>query len=453
MASTVGTYIKKGLVFLTRDIWRMTLTDLPTSRARLIRAARILTLAIKGFRDDQAIIRSSALTYFSLLSIVPLLAMIFGFAKGFGLQDALMKQLHMQFEGQEAVLDQAMTFANKLLDNTHGELIAGFGIAFLFYTTLILLNNIEDAFNEIWYVKKQRSIISKFNDYTTILLIGPVLIIIASSFAVYATTMITTAAEEVAYIRQVTPLISLGLKSIPYVLVWLVFSLMYMVMPNTHVNWKAALWAGIISGSAYTIMQYLYIRFQVEVSQYNTIYGSFAALPLFFIWMRISWIIILLGAELSYAIQNAHLHEFEYDAKNLSFSNKRLLSLVIVQTAVNRFQEEKRPFTKEQFAQELDLPIRVVNLLIEWLLQSGVLAENITEENKEYAYQPAVDTDRLSIQYVIDKLENLGEGDLALTEEEKVHPLVGSLDHFEKLIREGKKDALLKNLNPPIDHT
>lgn len=450
MASSVGTFIKKALIFLTRDIWRMTLTDLPTSRARLIRAARILTLAIKGFRDDQAIIRSSALTYFSLLSIVPLLAMIFGFAKGFGLQDALTEQLHTQFEGQEAVLDQAMKFANKLLENTHGELIAGFGIAFLFYTTLILLNNIEEAFNDIWYVKKQRSLISKFNDYTTILLIGPVLIIVASSFAVYATTQISTAAEEVAYLRQFT---SLGFKFVPYVLIWLVFSLMYIVMPNTHVSWRAAIWAGIIAGSAYVIMQYLYIRFQVKVSSYNTIYGSFAALPLFFIWMRISWVIILLGAELSYAIQNAHLHEFEYDAENLSFSKKRLLSLVIVHTAVSRFLEEKKPFTREQFAQELDLPIRVVNLLIEWLVQSGILSENITDENKEYAYQPAVDTDLITVQYVIDKLENLGEGDLALSEEEKVHPLVGSLNHFEELIQSDKRGTLIKNLGPTIDHT
>jgi len=296
-------YIKLKKFFHT-DVWHINIDQLSGFKAFLIRQIRIIILTIKGYSKDQCSLRASALTYLSILSVVPVLAMAFGIAKGFGLESILRKQIMKQFAGQEEIMNYSLEFANNMLDSTQGGMIAGVGMIFLFYIVMRLLNNIEESMNDIWEVKKARSHLRKFSDYLAIMLIAPLLIIMASSLNVFIISQIKTVTQSVTFFHYLSPFIQKLVQLIPYTLVWILLTIIYMIMPNTSVNFKSAFIAGILAGTTFQLTQWAYMNFQIGVSRYNSIYGSFAALPLFLIWMQISWTIILIGSEFAFFHQN-----------------------------------------------------------------------------------------------------------------------------------------------------
>src|SRR3972149_3873262 len=289
--------IPKIISFIKTDIWRIRLEELPRQKSFFIKQLRIFLLAFRGFTEDKCQLRASALTFYSMLSIVPVIALIFAIGKGFGLEKLLEKQLSTMLKGQQEVMQQVLTFANSLLENTSGGLIAGVGVVLLLYAVMQVLSNIENSFNDIWQIKRDRSFVRKFSDYLSIMLIAPVLIIMSGSITIFITTQITRITESIELIGFFSPLIFLLLKLLPYCMIWLLFTFIYIVMPNTKVNFKSALIAGIIAGTIFQVSEWAYISFQIGVAKYNAIYGSFAAMPLFLIWLQTSWLIVLFGAE------------------------------------------------------------------------------------------------------------------------------------------------------------
>jgi membrane protein len=286
---------KKSVGFIKEDVWRISLKDKPKYFKWLIMPLRVLLIAFRGFKEDKVSLRASALTFYSMLSVVPVVAMGFGIAKGFGFEKMLEKQLAENFADQQEVFNYILTFANSFLENTKGGVIAGIGIAVLFWTVMKVFGNIESSFNAIWQVYKPRVWFRKFSDYLTMMLIAPLLIILSTSANVFITTQISKITSEVALLGYFSPIIFFLVKLIPYVLFWFVLTLIYMVMPNTKVSFKSGFAAGVVAGTIFVFTQYLYIYFQVGVSKYNAIYGSFAALPLFLVWLQTSWLIVLLG--------------------------------------------------------------------------------------------------------------------------------------------------------------
>ena len=285
--------------FLRTDIWQIQDTELPKVKAFLIRQARIFLLSFRGLFEDKCKLRASALTFYSLLSLVPVLAMLFGVAKGFGIEKLLQKQLIQNLEAQEQVITRVITFATTLLENTRGWLMVGAGLLFLFWTTLNVLSNIEDAFNEIWGVKKARTISRKLVDYLALTVIGPFLVVISGTLTVVVTGKIKGIALRFGIVHALGPAVMYPLKLAPYAVLWLLFIFMYSFMPNTKVRSSSAIVGGIIAGTLFQLFQWVYINFQIGVARYNAIYGSFAALPLFLIWLNWSWLIVLYGAEVS----------------------------------------------------------------------------------------------------------------------------------------------------------
>jgi len=308
----------KFIAFFKTDIWRIRLRDLPRRKAFAIKQLRILFLTLHGFSYDKCPLRASALTFYSLLSIVPVAALAFGIAKGFGFAKRLETLLYEKLPGQEDVLTQVIAFANSLLENTKGGVIAGIGIAVLFWSLIKVLSHIESSFNAIWEIKKHRSIGRKISDYLSIALICPILVIMSSSVTVFITTQIKHITEKVALLGMFSPIIFFFLKLLPYGLIWILFTTIYIFMPNTRVNFSSGIIAGVFAGTLYQIVQWAYINFQVLVAKYNAIYGSFAALPLFLIWLQISWLIVLFGAEISFSYQNVHTHEFDPMARKIT---------------------------------------------------------------------------------------------------------------------------------------
>jgi membrane protein len=412
----------------------------------LIKQLRIIVLAVRGFDEDRCQLRASALTFYSLLSIVPVIAILFGIAQGFGFQEVLEKELLENFSAHEAVLVQVMDFAKSLLETTKGGLIAGIGLAVLFWTVIKVLGSIESSFNTVWGVKKSRPWSRKFTDYMSVLLIAPILFILSSSLMVFITSQVTFITAKFALLGFFSSLIFFLLKLLPYCIVWILFTFIYIFMPNTKVKYTSGLVGGIVAGTIYQLVQWGYITFQVGVAKYNAIYGSFAALPLFLVWLQLSWLVVLFGTEICFSHQNVDTYEFEPDCLQVSGSSKKLLSLSIVHLLVRNFSVGKAPLAAASIAHTLEVPIRLVRQILFELVESGILSEVATQENEETTYQPGRDSDSLTIQYVIDTLEKRGVDNIPAKPTEELKILSESLQAFNHVVVGLPANKLLKNI-------
>jgi membrane protein len=438
--------IKKMLQFITTDIWRIRLRDVSGARAVLIKHLRMFLASLKGFNEDECQLRASALTFYSLLSIVPVLAVAFGIAKGFGFARMLENQIIQKFQGQEEVASQAIELANGLLENTKGGVVAGVGVAILFWIVIKVLRNIENSFNAIWGVKESRPIGRKFSDYLSIILLCPVMIIAAGSITVFITTQVTMITEEIALLGFLSPVMFFLLKLLPYFVIWFLFSFIYIFMPNTKVRVNSGILGGIVAGTIFQFVQMAYIVFQIGVARYSAIYGSFAALPLFLVWLQLSWLIVLFGAEISFAHQNIDTYEFEPDCLKASWSFKRLFSLRIVALLSRNFKEGKKPLTDNEIAHILEGPVRLIREILFNLVSCGIISESLTTEYKKMVYQPAQDIDNLTIKYVVDALDGMGSDNIPLAETEEMRKLSESLESFNECVKKSHANIALADI-------
>ena len=424
----------------------MRLKDLSGHRYFLIRQLRIYLLAVKGFYEDKCQLRASALTFYSILSVVPVLAMGFGIAKGFGLERMIENELKSSLSGQEEVLNWIIEFANKMLDNTKEAYIAGLGFVILFWSVIKVLSNIEESFNDVWRIKKSRTWGRKFSDYTAVMIFAPILLIGSSAGTVFLKTMIQEVTQGNTLLETVGPFLTFLINLAPYFLVWILFTLLYTFMPNTHVKFKSGLIAGIIAGTIYQIFQILYIEFQGMVTTYNAIYGSFAALPLFLMWLQLSWLVVLFGAEISFAEQNVENYEYEAETTEISYDYKRLLSLYVLHQIVDNFKQDKVPLHSQEISHRLEMPIRLVREILFNLDNAGLISELTTEKDKQMAYQPAFDINHMSVNKVIDALENSGSDKIPVLETEEYADLKLIIEEYRKSFSVDGREILLKDI-------
>ncbi len=438
--------LRKVVAYLTEDIWRIRLRRQPRSKSFLIRTLRIVLLALRKFAGDKCLSSASALTFYTLLAIVPILAMAFGVAQGFGLEKVLERRILETAAGQEEVIQEAIVFAENLLEETQGGLIAGIGVAILVWTVIKVLGYVERSLNDIWGISKSRSLARKFSEYVSIILLGPLLLIMASSLIVFITAQVRIAAEDVSLLAPLGPVILLGIRGIPYVIIWFLFTFIYTFIPNTKVNFKSGLIAGVLAGTIYVIVQWAYINFQVGISKYNAIYGSFAALPLFLIWLRLSWLIVLFGAEVSFAHQNVDTYEFEPDAARVSTRFKRLVALSVTRQVVKRFARGLDPLTAPQLSRQMEIPIRLLRQVLSELVESGILVETVAEDEDQPAFQPAVNIDLITFKFVTDALDHRGVDNLDLAPGEDFLTVREQVRKIDALTEQLPENYALKDL-------
>jgi membrane protein len=438
--------ISKIMRFLRLDIWRIQQRDLSRLRWFLIKQLRILIVALRGLAEDKIQLRASALTFNTLLSIVPLAAVVFGIAKGFGFEKALERYLleHLQMHGE--VIVRIIAFSRALLETAKGGVIAGIGFALLFWTIIRVLSNIERSFNDIWAVTKSRSYMRKVSDYLSLILIGPFLLLMSSTMTVIVASQVRLVVSKVALLEVLSPAISAGLKFVPLFMMWILFTFIYIFMPNTKVKvWVGAV-AGFISAVLFQFFQLAYIDSQIWIAKYNAIYGSFAALPLFLIWLQLSWLIVLLGAELSFAQQNVERYEFEQAYQTVSYSFKKLLSLRIAHVLVQHFSRAEGALDETQIAQELEIPIRLAREILHELRAAGVVSQVALDDERMVAYQPARNPEDITVQYVIDALETRGIDDVPVAESKELSTLSACLKDFHGLIAQSPSNMRLQDI-------
>jgi len=439
-------FISKLADFIRIDIWRMRLDDLPFKKSIFIKLLRIIILTLRGFDQDKCLLRASALTFYTMLSIPSVIAMFFGIAKGFGFEKMLQKELYNNFPGQEEVIEQVITFSNSLLEQTKGGVIAGIGLAVLFWSVLKVLGHIESSLNSIWEIKESRSWGRKISDYLSVMLLAPICILMSGSLTVFITTQITAITQNIRLLGYISPLIVFSLNLIPFVLIWTLFTVIYKLMPNTKVNLKAGFLAGIVAGTIYQIFQGAYIEFQIGVAKYNAIYGSFAALPLFLLWIQISWWIVLFGAELSFATQNVDTYEYEPDCLKISPAFKKLLTLQVAHLLIHNFKEGQRPLTDSQISQHLEIPVRLLHQILYELVVTDLFIETKTNEDRKFGYQPARDINGLTIKRIIEAIEQHGVDTIPVARTDEFKILSESLEEFSEAIENSPANKLLKDI-------
>ncbi len=261
---------------------------------------RKLYLTIRFFTAKRVMTQASALTYSTLLAIVPILAVIFAIARGFGYNKYIELWFREAFASQPQAADIIVGFVNSYLVHTKSGIFLGVGLIFMLYTVLMLVNNVEETFNQIWQVNNSRPIMRSFINYLAMFFLFPIVIVISTGLSIFMATI----ADSMNEFELLGPAVSRVLDLSPYLLLSGLFIVLYVYMPNTKVRVSCAVMPGILAGIAMHVLQIFYIHSQIWVTGYNAIYGSFAALPLFMLWLQISWTICLFGAQLTYTNQN-----------------------------------------------------------------------------------------------------------------------------------------------------
>jgi membrane protein len=453
----IQSIIDKASRFFKTDVWRIRMDNLPFFRNAAVKLIRVSLVSGRGLQEYQCPLRASALTFYTVLSIVPVAAMAFGIASGFGFEQRLEKELLENFSRQEAVVSRVIEFAHSLLANTQGGLIAGIGVAVLFWTVIKVLGNIESSLNAIWEVEKGRSIGRKIGDYLGMMIISPVLVIVSGSATVFIKTQVTAITQDVSILGAFSPMIFTALKLLPYILVWILFSVVYLVMPNTRVRISSAVTAGVIAGTLYQLVQWGYINFQVGVAKTNAIYGSFAALPLFLIWLQLSWLIVLFGAVISSAWQHVDEYEFDPACKRMSISLNRLVYLGIVQWLVKRFCDGEPPSTPREIAAALKVPLPMVRGLTAALSETGILsnvrpnaepgAPSLQAAEDDGAFQPGRDVNLLTVKAVVDAMEHRWCHTIAMASAPALEGLSEVLAQMDGLVAASPANRLLRDID------
>jgi membrane protein len=355
----------------------------------------------------------------------------------------MLRELAAEREEFAEVLELIINFAYSLLENINSGLITGVGLVLLLWSVMKVLGNIENSFNAIWQIHKPRAFIRKFSDYLSMMLVAPILFFLSSTITVYLDNALS---GDGILVGQLNALLQFLVQLIPYGLVFMLFTIIYVVMPNTKVNFKYGLYAGLIAGIIFQITQSAYIFFQSEAGRASAIYGSFVALPLFLIWLQISWLIVLLGAEISFAYQNIEKYEFEHEALQISSYNRRMLTFLVMHTIVKQFQKGESPLTPPQISHELGIPIRLVREIIYDLTRGKLVVEAATDSPKENAFVPAIDINQITVSFLVDKLERSGDDRLVAEESKNLAAFSEIQQGLLRAIEKSPVNKLLKDI-------
>ena len=491
--------VKELLHFLSYGIWRQNPETLSNKKNILYNAIKTVMLTVRNIQELNIAASSRSLTNRTLLSIVPLLAVIFAIARGFGIENIMessilnfmlgnasktemvaatpnyttdsMLVVSDQFSDTiftgngEAITGDIASMAEedasadgrtreflnmlfRLIDKSleeakGGGVFAGVGIILFLYTIMILFGDIESNFNKIWRVAKGRSITRKITDYSALVLLMPIFFVLFNALNIISYPQNDTL--KIIYILY--PFIPRLLNIIPLVVIILILTSLYKFLPNTKVKFMNALIAGTVAGIAFQFFQMLYLGGQLWITRYNAIYGTFAAIPLMLLWIQMSWFIVLIGAEISYAAQNVRKFSFEKETRNISRRYKDFFTLMIASNIVQRFADEKSPLTADQLSVRCKVPSQLTNDILNELLDLKIISVTPSpQDERVMAYQPALDINLITVNGLMSKLDEHGSEDFMIDMEGDFSEHWAALVNSRMSMYESGGDLLVKDL-------
>ena len=401
------TTLNKIIRYFRYDIWQLKKGDIPAPLFFLVNILKTLMLAVRAFVDARITQRAAALSFSTMLAIVPVVAVVFGIARGFGfskyIEDWFVDLLSSQPQAAEIIIG----FVNSYLVNVKNGVILGFGILVMLYTAIMLISNIEGTFNDIWNVRDSRGWTSTIIDYVAFIVLLPFAIVLTSGINILMTAVNNQLSEYAA------PVVRFMVSVTPCVVMSLLFIIIYKVMPNTKVNFSSVVWPGILAGVAMQLLQVAYINLQLWATSYNAIYGSFAALPLFMLWVQFSWIICLFGVHLCYTNQNMErLMPVSYN-EDISHEHKMRLSALLLSFISHRFEKGEAPYTPLQLRSKTDIPTHIIIDMLNNMERAGLIVDTSGGSRElDRAYMPTIDLANLTVGLLVEKLENGGNWSL-----------------------------------------
>lgn len=409
--------------------------------------AQLCVIIGEGFARDQLLLRSHALTYLSLLALVPLLAIAVSMSKLFGVSPENTTRLILEqvAAGSPKAVDQILP----LVENLNFAALGASGAGVLFFTTVLAIGNVEKALNQIWGLKRQRTWERRIPDYLAVLIVSPMLLGLALSLG--GTLHSQSLVQRLLEVPLFATLYHTGLRQAPLLLAIVAFAFLYWFLPNTRVRFGSALLGGVVAGLLFGLAQYVYLQFNVGVLRYNTIFGSIAFLPLLMVWMYFSWAILLLGAEVAYAHQTLNLYRREVRGAPAGAAARESIGLAIATELARAFRDGRPPWSVDALSDRLDVPLRTVRDVTSELEEAGILVACAGETSG--AYQVARPLERIRVEDVLTALRGprsapIGDAEVARV----VTHVMGEIDRTAAHVAEARNlRDLVEELGRSVD--
>lgn len=423
--------------YVTTGVWEDTRDKLS------VRIVKTLNLAVRSFLDRDLQIKSMALTYSTVLAIVPAFALLIAIGRGFGFQKILESSLYAYFPSQTKAVAAALSFVDSYLTNASQGIFVGAGVLFLLWTIISLLSSIEQAFNSIWDVKHDRSFYQKVTAYIAVCLLVPILMVCSSGISIFMATTL----QNQLHLKFLTPFVNFTLEATPVLFAWGGFTLCYALIPNTKINIKYAAIAGAFGAISFQVLQLLFVNGQIYVSKYNAIYGSFSFLPLLLIWLQLSWLILLSGCVLSYSLQNVFTFNFLGDVSTVSENYRRKIATIIMAILIESRKDNRQPMTVNEISMNYGLPIRIVNRIIDTFHEANLIYF-VVLKGDHIGVTPSFELSELTVGDFFKQLDNVGPSGFIPLLKHNYGPVLDEIDTLIKDLYNADKDTRLVDLLP-----
>lgn len=438
-------FILAKIKYFSQDIWQAQYYNKHKEQGRLMLVYKTVYLSVNLFVKGRMNTKASALTYYSLFALVPLIAFIFGVARGFGYESIILKFLLSKFNSEGNIAEKIFEMAKSYLNHAQGGIIVGIGVCILLYSVIRVCYQIELSFNDIWKIEKNRTLVRRFTDYISLVFLIPILITLTSSLSFYFKFYVVTFLDGVYVLN---PAVGLILKVFPFFVTWLVFTLVYMIIPNTRVKFSNAAVAGLLASVGFQAFRSLYFWGQALATNYNAVYGSFAVLPLLLLFIQITWFIVLFGAVVSYVSQNVRSFDFKKDVRDISFHYYEFVVLVIAKIVIRRFEENKPAYTAEQLSEDYSIPLPLVSFIVMKLCKANVFSEVYNPNDVGTpCFQPAFDVNKMTVSKVFELLNSTGVNSFGVEANENFKPLWLYVNNMRTDFEHQHGSVLVKDLD------
>ncbi len=455
--------LAEARTFLHEELWDMDLRPLPRLKAAFISLLRIVSIVIRGFIADKCTMQAGTLTYLTLMALVPVLVLMFSISQGMGIQERLMESLGLQRRATIAenrtdpgdpveverpfeiiedlwLADMPEQIANivitvfSVVERTNVRALGLIGLLFLIWTVIRVMGKVERSFNSIWGVHKSRSFAQRVSGYISILVVVPILILSATSINAFLSS--DRALDLVKdHFGGFLVVYEFAIRGAMFGVIVLGFVFLLMFMPNTRVRIFPALIGGTVTALAWFSLQALYFMAQSGVTMYNAIYGTFAALPFFLVWLNTSWLIVLFGAEITFAVQNHRTYRLEHRAAQATPATLTALGLLIMFQIVRQSMKDDKPWTVDSLIERHHISVRLVSDVLRTLCAHGLARELADPPD---SYLPGRDPSRITVEDV----ENAFRG-------EPKPQMVQLLEESVPALEKWNRDYRHKTASPP----
>lgn len=385
------------------------------------------------FWEKDCYTRASTLTFYTIQSLIPFLAAILAIAKGFGFDEKLKELLTSSFLEQKEVLSTAIQIAVSMLEFTSKGEVVGIGVILLLWTNINLVSYIEYVFNEIWRVKISRNYFQKLEDFLFALFLFPLILVTSSSLTLYVKSQI----YHSSYFSKLSQILIL-----PWLLSCVLFGVLYFLIPNAKIRVIPRLIASTIAGTTFQAWQLIFINLQLHIFSYNTVYGAFALIPLFLIWLQFSWIIALVGALISYHIENDDAHKYEDNEGVLERVTQNELGLLVLLDCLSEFFEGSPPIPLSQQAERLGVRPGVIAETLS-IFEKNKILFSFYNKNNEICYHPLKNPDSLKVLDIYNIVEHLQDTEIIIQSPEILEDIRSTLKGLQKIAEESPKNLNL----------